>query len=63
MIISFLLDDSNRSFCSEVGKMLVNEENCEKCESEIEDGTCQTCLYSEDNSMTIEEAREFTSSG
>jgi len=39
------------------------EESCEKCDSEKEDGNCQSCLYSDENSLTDEEAREFTSAG
>jgi hypothetical protein len=40
-----------------------NEKSCEKCDSEKEEGDCQTCNYSDENSLTHEEAREFTSAG
>jgi hypothetical protein len=43
--------------------VVTGEESCEKCESEKEDGSCQTCLYSDENSLTTEEAKEFTSPG
>lgn len=43
--------------------MSQSDESCEKCESEVQDGSCQTCLYSEEDSITHEEAKEITSSG
>jgi hypothetical protein len=41
----------------------MTEEACEKCDGDKEDGNCQTCLYSDENSLTVEEAKEFTSPG
>jgi len=43
--------------------MTTEDESCEKCEGAKHEGNCQTCLYSEENSLTHEEAREFTSPG
>ncbi len=40
-----------------------NEKSCEKCDNEKEEGSCQSCNYSEEDSLTLEEAREFTSPG
>ncbi len=42
---------------------LTPEQSCEKCESDKEDGSCHTCLYSDESSLTRDEAREFTSPG
>ncbi|MFI5420245.1 MAG: hypothetical protein ACHQ1H_04700 [Nitrososphaerales archaeon] len=41
----------------------LDESSCDKCEGEVQQGSCSTCLYSEEDSITSDEAREFTSPG
>ena len=40
-----------------------NEKSCEKCDTVKEEESCPTCNYSDDDSLTHEEAREYTSAG
>ena len=63
--LSLSVETNTVQGCGARSFLIMNEqdESCEKCEGEIQEGNCQICFYSDEDSLTHEEAREFTSPG